>query len=91
MNQDTYLSPPTVANGVAYFGVGYPGKNAVQPFSPYRLYAIAETSGPGGVMPGQVLWQSNDIAGPFITAPTVVNGKVFATALDGKVRAYGLP
>ncbi len=87
VSQDTFLSAPTAANGVAYFGVGHAGKGAVAPFAPYRVYAVAET----GATPGQVLWQSSDIEGPVGTAPIIVNGRLYVVSLDAEVHAYGLP
>jgi outer membrane protein assembly factor BamB len=82
---NTYLSPPTAANGVVYFGVG--GGYAPNPSggsSPPNVYAISEQT-------GQVLWQTTDITGPVLTAPTVVNGQVFVGTFDNKIVAYGLP
>ena len=77
----TYLSPPTVANGVVYFGVGgaYHGGS-----SPPNVYAISEQT-------GQVLWKTTNITGPVLTAPTVVNGQVFVGTFDNKIVAYGPP
>jgi hypothetical protein len=47
----SYISSPTVANGVAYFAVGYAESN---------VYAVATASG-GSVTAGQVLWRSGTI------------------------------
>lgn len=77
--QDTAISSPTAANGVAYFGVSPPAVT--------RLYAVGES----GSNAGQVLWQSSDIYGAIQTAPAVVNGQVYVLSSDGTVHAYGLP
>ena len=76
----TYLSPPTVANGVAYFGVGgtYQGGS-----SPPNVYAISEQT-------GHVLWKSTNITAPVLGPPMVVNGRVFVGTFDNKIVAYGL-
>ncbi len=81
----TYLSPPTAANGVVYFGVGggY-APNGSGGKSPPNVYAISEQT-------GRVLWKTTNITGPVLTAPTVVNGRVFVGTFDNKIVAYGPP
>jgi outer membrane protein assembly factor BamB len=66
------ISPPTVANGVVYYGDG----------SGDALLAFNAAT-------GARLWNSNAIQGSVYAAPTVVDGKVFAAAWDGKVYAFG--
>jgi outer membrane protein assembly factor BamB len=88
--QDTLFSPPTIANGVAYFGVGWPASTTMP--TNYRVYAVAETVGTLPLItPGQVLWQSSNLSNTVVTAPMVANGKLFVTSQDGHVYAYGLP
>lgn len=77
----TYLSPPTVANGVVYFGVNGAYHEGA---SPPNVYAVSEQT-------GRVLWKATNTTGPVLTAPTVVNGQVFVGTFDNKVIAYGLP
>ena len=79
----TYLSPPTAANGVVYFGVGGGFHASVPP----AVYAISQQAGKAG----HVLWKSTDITGPVLTAPMVVNGQMYVGTFDNKVIAYGLP
>lgn len=90
LDQNTFMSPPTVANGVVYFGVGYPPHGTSVPPSPFRVYAVADGA-VAGAAAGTVLWQSSDIAAPILTAPTVVNKHVYVASYDGKIHAYAVP
>jgi outer membrane protein assembly factor BamB len=68
------VSPPTVAGGVVYYGDG--------PDS--QLLALDAAT-------GIQLWSSGStIGGAIYAAPTVVNGRVFVGAWDGKLYAFGL-
>jgi PQQ-like domain len=67
------ISPPTVANGVVYYGDG--------PANQLLAFNTAT---------GARLWNSGTtIGGGIYAAPTVVDGKVFAVAWNGKVYAFG--
>jgi hypothetical protein len=78
------MSSPTVANGLAWFGVGIPGAA-----TPPRLLAVATANGPSYTA-GQVMWQSGPLACFPKTggAPTVVNGQVFITCYGPSTRLY---
>jgi outer membrane protein assembly factor BamB len=67
------LPPPTVANGVVYFGDG--ADNTEHAFN-------AAT--------GRELWHSSAITGSVYAPATVVNGRVFVPAWDGKLYAFGV-
>ncbi len=68
------VSPPSVAGGVVYYGDG-PGN---------QLLAFDAAT-------GAPLWSSGaTIKGAIYAAPTIVNGRVFAGAWDGKLYAFGL-
>ena len=68
------VSPPTVAGGLVYYGDG-PGN---------QLLAFDSTT-------GTQLWSSGStIQGAIFGAPTVVNGRVYVGAWDGKLYAFGL-
>ena len=64
------ISPPIIANEVAYFGVAALGS------APAQAYAVAMRAS-GGRVPGQVLWQSGTLPGDAHGAPTLVNGRLF--------------
>jgi outer membrane protein assembly factor BamB len=86
ISPDSYISPPTAANGIAYYGTA----SAKGPSAPFRVYAIAEQT-TAFATTGQVLWQSQNYVGPVHVAPTVANGKLFVATYDGKVYAYSVP
>jgi hypothetical protein len=86
---DTTLSPPSVANGVVYFGVT-PPTSATGVTATRRAYAVADQNS-GAASAGQVLWQSQIYGGGVQAAPTVANGRLFVATYDGKVYAYGVP
>jgi len=68
------VSPPTVAGGVVYYGDG-PGR---------QLLAFDAVT-------GTQLWSSGrTIRGGIYGAPMVVNGRIFVSAWDGKLYAFGL-
>src|SRR5579871_1572423 len=67
------VSPPTVAGGVVYYGDG-----------------IGSTLRAFDAQSGTPLWDSGGtIGGPIFAAPTVVDGRVFVAAWDGKIYAFG--
>jgi outer membrane protein assembly factor BamB len=70
---NTYDSPPTVADGVVYFGNG--AGNAV--------YAMDATTGANLWSSGAT------IGGGVFAAPIVVNGMLYVPSWDDKVHAYG--
>ena len=82
----TAMPPPTVANGVAYMGVGSAAK---PPSAVYKVYAIADQS-VGGIQAGQTLWQSQLYGGRVEAAPVVVNGMVLIGTNDQHLYAYTL-
>ncbi len=66
------VSPPVVANGVVYYGDG----------SGNQLFAFDAAT-------GTQLWNSgNTITGPIYSAPTVVNGKLYAGSWDYHIYAF---
>jgi outer membrane protein assembly factor BamB len=67
------LPPPTVANGVVYFGDGAGNTE----------YAFNAAT-------GRELWHSSAITGSVYAPATVVNGRVFVPAWDGKLYAFGV-
>ena len=67
------VSPPTVANGVVYYGSGFDG----------TLRAFDATTGT------PLFDSGNMIGGPIFAAPTVVDGRVFVSTWDGHVYAFG--
>jgi outer membrane protein assembly factor BamB len=69
----TSVSPPTVANGVVYYGDG-PG-NTLRAFD-------ASTGTP-------LWDSGSTIQGPIFAAPTVVDGHVLVATWDGHVYAFG--
>ena len=69
------VSPPVVANGVVYYGDG-PGN---------QLLAFDAAK-------GTPLWNSGStITGPIYSAPTVVNGILYAGSWDHKIYAFSIP
>ena len=67
------VSPPTVADGVVYYGDGI--DNMLRAFNASN---------------GTPLWDSGaTITGNLYAAPTVVDGRVFVTAWDGHLYAFG--
>ena len=80
------LTNVTAANGLAFFGVGVGAPNGV---ATNGVYAVAQVTGQG-VTAGQALWHSSDINTGLVSAPVVVNGRVFVHT-GGAVHAYGLP
>ena len=70
---NTYDSPPTVANGVVYFGNG--AGNIV--------YAMNATTG------AALWNSGTTISGGAFAAPIVVNGMLYVPSWDDKVHAYG--
>ncbi len=83
----TRLTSVTVANGMAFFGVGF--SSSYTPLTA-GVFAVALRSG-NGISAGQTLWHSTNVKAPVNNAPIVVNGRVFFAANDGKLRAYALP
>ena len=71
---DDVVPPPTVANGVVYFGLA--GNSAV-----VALDAITGTP---------LWKSGSDIQGAVYGAPMVVNGQLFVGAMDGNLYAFGL-
>jgi outer membrane protein assembly factor BamB len=72
-NADFATPPPTVAGDVVYASGGTDGV--------VRAYVATN---------GRLLWTSGDaIGGPVFSAPTVVNGLVFATSWDGRLYCFG--
>ena len=71
------LSSPTVAGGLAWFGVS----GLVETSD--RLMAVAAANG-SGYTAGQVMWQSKPLkCRPVEAPPTVVNGRVYVTCRAG--------
>jgi outer membrane protein assembly factor BamB len=67
-------STPTLANGVVYFTGGFRG----------TVHAVNART-------GVELWNSGtDVSGPFLAAPVVFDGKLFAAGYDHKLHAWGL-
>jgi outer membrane protein assembly factor BamB len=67
------VSPPTIANGVVYYGDGYGDTEyAFDAATGKRLWNSGAT-----------------IAGGLYAAPTVINGKLFVGAWDNKLYAFG--
>jgi outer membrane protein assembly factor BamB len=69
----TPTAPPTVANGVVYYGDGYGGTE----------YAFDATTGK------QLWSSGSQIAGSIYAAPTVVNGVLLVPSWNGKLYAFG--
>jgi outer membrane protein assembly factor BamB len=67
------LPPPTIANGVVYYGDGADNTE----------HAFAAAT-------GRELWQSSTITGSVYAPATVVNGRVFVPAWNGKLYAFGV-
>jgi outer membrane protein assembly factor BamB len=68
------VSPPTVANGVVYYGNGVGNKEfAFDAATGTKLWDSGAT-----------------IGGPIYAAPTVVNGMVFVGSWDHVLHAYGV-
>jgi hypothetical protein len=69
-------STPTIANGVAYYSDG---------MNRTTIHAVNAST-------GQALWASgNELTGPVLAAPTVVNGQLYAASWDHHLHAWGLP
>lgn len=69
----TPMSPPTVANGVVYFGDGYGGTE----------HALDATTGQ------VLWSSGNDLGGSVYAAPIVVNGKLLVGTWGGRLVAFG--
>jgi outer membrane protein assembly factor BamB len=69
---DTNVAPPTVANGVVYYGDG----------TGNQLFAFNAATGT------QLWNSGNTITGPIYASPTVVNGKVYVGSWDHKIYAF---
>jgi outer membrane protein assembly factor BamB len=67
------LPPPTIANGVVYYGDG-----------------AGNTEHAFNAATGRELWHSSAIRGSVYAPATVVNGRVFVPAWDGKLYAFGV-
>ncbi len=83
----TRLTSVTVANGLAFFGVGFQA-SAIAPTP--GIYAVALQSA-GGVGAGQTVWRAADITATVLNAPIVANGRVFTSTNAGFVYAYAIP
>ena len=83
----TRLTSVTVANGLAFFGVGFQA-SAIAPTP--GIYAVALQSA-GGVGSGQTVWRAADITATVLNAPIVANGRVFTSTNAGFVYAYAIP
>lgn len=70
----TPMSPPTVANGVVYFGDGYGGV----------VHALDATTGQ------PLWDSGNQLGGSVYAAPTVVNGELLVGTWGGRLVAFGL-
>jgi outer membrane protein assembly factor BamB len=68
------VSPPSVANGVVYYGNGVGNK----------AWAFDATTGT------KLWDSGSTITGPIFAAPTVINGMVFVASWDHKLHAFGL-
>lgn len=83
----TRLTSASVANGLAFFGVG---NNPSTTAATTGIYAVAVQSA-NGFGAGQTLWRSPDSVSVANNAPIVVNGRVYVSSNDGKVHAYAIP
>jgi outer membrane protein assembly factor BamB len=67
------VSPPTVANGIVYYGDGFGNTE----------YAFEATTGK------PLWNSASTIGGGLYAAPTVINGKLFVAAWDSTLYAFG--